>query len=179
MNGVDIAITVVVGLSIIFGVMRGFTKEAIALLAWVLACVLALNFSEPVADLLTSTISQPVIRYISAFLLICIATLILVGLIRLTLKNFIEKNQLSKADRVLGFLFGAARGIMIVGILVYLLEPTEITTQEKWYQSKLIPHFEKVSVTFISFMPSSTAFANSKANLQKRTNPAFEEYLDE
>lgn len=177
MNEIDITIIIIVLISTIFGVMRGFLKEAIALLAWVLACVLALGYSEPVADMLSTTISHPVIRYISAFLLICIGTLVLVGLLRLMIKNVIEKGQLSNADRFLGFLFGAARGVTIVAILVYLFQTTEMAQKENWYTSELIPYFEEVSVTFISFIPSSDEFMPSKEGLNARTSPQIEDFV--
>lgn len=177
MNEIDITIGIIVLVSTIFGVMRGFLKEAVALIAWVLACILALTYSETVANLLASTISHPVIRYITAFLLICLTTLIIVALLRMSMKNIIEKGQLSKADRVLGFLFGAVRGITIICMLVYLLQTTEMARQQKWQTSELIPYFEEVSVTFISFIPASDAFLLSKEGLNKRTNPELEQFM--
>ena len=71
---VDYAIIAILVLSAGISVLRGFLKEAISLLGWVLAFWLALTFADDISGLFASTISQPSMRHGLAFFAILIGT---------------------------------------------------------------------------------------------------------
>jgi len=72
-----------------------------------------------------------------------VVTLILGGIVTSLFRALVEATGLGGLDRLLGVLFGAARGLVIVLAIVILL-PMALPVKEDawWHQSRLIPHFE-------------------------------------
>lgn len=168
MNWIDLTILGIVTFSIFLGFWRGFSKEAISLLSWIAAGAIALKFSTPVSEIFHDTISQTGLRYILAFVLLVTATLVAAFFLKITFARYLESGELSQIDRCLGLTFGGARGAFIVATLVYVLQATPYPNSLDWQQSKLMPHFEKTSALFMSFMPAAPDFLTSKERLRTR-----------
>ena len=76
LNAADWSIITVVGVSTLLSLLRGFVKEALSLIGWVLAFIVAMVFAERFAYLLASSIANPTGRYIVAFAALFVLTLI-------------------------------------------------------------------------------------------------------
>ena len=74
---IDLIIVGVVLLSGLISLVRGFVKEAMSLVIWVVAFAVAMNFKEPAAALLVNVIEQPSIRQLVAWGALFVATLLL------------------------------------------------------------------------------------------------------
>ena len=141
LNAADWLIISVVGVSALLSLMRGFIKEALSLIGWLLAFFLAIMFSERLALLLQHSVQNPAGRYILAFAILFVATLIAMGLLAKLLHSLIEFAGLGALDRVLGMVFGFARGVLIVLAGVVTLRPALGLDRYPWWgDSLLLPH---------------------------------------
>ena len=142
MNWADWLILAILVISALFSLRRGFVKEALSLVTWVSAFIIARLFSEALAMVLERYIETPSIRIASAFAILFIATLIVGALVANLFEMLISATGLSGTDRVLGMGFGIARGGLVVVVLVAPGAPRR--RQWKicgWEESQLIPHF--------------------------------------
>ncbi|MFX5256931.1 CvpA family protein, partial [Acinetobacter baumannii] len=64
MHPADLVILTVLALSLIFGFMRGFVREALSLAGWVLAIIVARWFNEPMSAWLAQWVSTPSVRLV-------------------------------------------------------------------------------------------------------------------
>ncbi len=139
-NGADWAVVVVVVLSILISLSRGFVREALSLLVWVAAFVIAFFFSERLAPLLANTIQVPSLQYAAAFALLFVLTLIVGSLVGYIIGQLVKMTGLSAVDRLLGSMFGLCRGVLIVLLILIFLPKILPVQQDMWWkQSVLIP----------------------------------------
>lgn len=138
MNWADWAILAIIGISSLISVARGFVKEAISLAVWFVAFFIALAFQDPLATLLQHQIESVSLRYIIAFAILFIATLMVGAMVKHLLGEFIKVTGLRGFDRLLGIGFGVLRGCIIV-MAILILMPTIIPVgQEVWWQQSLL-----------------------------------------
>lgn len=144
MNIADYVILGIVGFSLLLSLRRGFVAEAFSLTAWVAAFVVAKMFSNPLALLVGAHINPPSLRIPGAFVMLFIATLIVGGLIQRLLHELVKVTGLSATDRMLGVVFGALRGALIVTVALGMLSRmTEMPNDPWWKHSTLIPEMMK------------------------------------
>lgn len=153
MHWADIAVFSIIGLSILISLFRGFVKEALSLATWIAALAVAIMFSARVAGYIPASVESQTARVIIAFVALFIITLIAGAIINYLVSQVVDKTGLSGTDRMLGIVFGVARGGLIVAILVLLASLTNMP-KEKWWQSTLtLPFFETVAEQVKSVLP--------------------------
>lgn len=140
-NWVDLVILGIVVISSLISLSRGFVKEALSLVIWIFAGVVAWMFGGSLAHHLQHYIDIPSVRTIAACALLFVVTLLVGGLINFLLAQLIRATGLTGTDRLLGMVFGAARGLFLVVILVGLLSLAPVEQDAWWQQSTLVPHF--------------------------------------
>ncbi|ARU89105.1 CvpA family protein [Pseudomonas sp. M30-35] len=138
---VDWAIIAVIGVSSLISLSRGFVKEALSLLTWIIAGAVAWMFGGALSHHLEGFIQTPSARVIAACALLFIATLMVGALVNYLLSELIRVTGLSGTDRFLGMVFGAARGGLLVVLLVGLVSLAPVQEDPWWQQSTLVPHF--------------------------------------
>lgn len=142
MNWADWAILGIVLVSSLISLKRGFVKEALSLVIWILAFIVAMLFGERLAVLLTDLISTPSVREMTAFVLLFAATLIVGAMVNYLVGELVRMTGLSGTDRLFGMMFGVARGLVVVMALLILLPSLVPLDQDSWWhESALIPHF--------------------------------------
>ena len=157
MYWVDIAILVIISLSVLVSVLRGFTKEALSLAGWIIAFWVALTFSDNLQVLLEPHIDVPSARIIVAFAILFLLTLIMAGLVNYLMLQLIKKTGLTGTDRIIGVVFGVARGCVIVAVLVLLAGLTPLPQDPWWEQSHLLPYFQDMAVWIRGYLPAEVA----------------------
>jgi len=151
---IDYAIVGLIFISAIIGLFRGFIKEAFALLTWIVAIGVGLHYSRHFAVLLQKQIEYPSARIAAAFILLFVMTLVLGSLISFILNHLIETTGLTGTDRLMGMLFGIARGAVLVSVMVLLAGVTPLPEDPWWKHSLLIPPFQALAVWLKSHIPS-------------------------
>jgi len=154
---IDYAILGLIGLSAIIGLFRGLVREAFSLLTWIVAVAVAVHFSRDFASYFDSLISVPSARIAASFAVLFLVTLILGGLINFLLSELVEKTGLTGTDRLLGLLFGVARGMVVIAVLVVLAGLTPLPEDPWWNEASLIQPFESLAVWLRDQIPDSMA----------------------
>ena len=139
MNEVDIAILVVIGLSCLFGLWRGLIKEVLSLVTWIAALLVARVYSQTLSDLMTGMIENEGARYVAAFASLFVIVMMLGTLLNHLMSKLLTISGLKFADRVFGGVFGGARGVIIVLVIMFITSVFVSETQ-RWQQSVLIPY---------------------------------------
>jgi len=145
MIAVDYVLMSIFAVSAIIGLFRGFVKEAISLIGWVVAVWGAWRFGAQVSAWLPDFVDDVTIKIWAARLLVLIGVLIVSGLISRLVSFLIDKTGLSGTDRMVGMVFGLARGMVLAGLAVNLLEVAGFDEASWWPESKLIPYVEPVA----------------------------------
>jgi membrane protein required for colicin V production len=114
MTGFDIAVLLLVGLGAITGFIRGFVEEVLALLAWIFSLVAIHYLHTPMAEFLIPRIGTPSGANVLAFAILLLIPYAAIKLLGNWLGRASRNSVLGPIDRVLGFGFGAVKGILIV-----------------------------------------------------------------
>lgn len=141
MNWADWVVVAVIVVSALLSLRRGFVKEALSLVTWVAAFIVARVFTDNLSVLLADYIDTPSARVIAAFAILFVLTLIVGALINRLISLIVEATGLSSTDRLLGMVFGVARGGLLIVVIVALLGMTPVVQDRWWQESELIPHF--------------------------------------
>lgn len=125
---IDAVVAGVIVLSAILAYSRGLVREAMAIAGWVGAAVLAFVFA-PAAQPLVREVpmlgdflgESCELSIIAAFAIVFAVGLVVAALFTPLLSGVIQRTALGGVDQALGFLFGAARGVLLVAVafLVY------------------------------------------------------------
>jgi len=150
---IDYVIVGIVLLSALVSVLRGFMQEALSLAAWILAAWIALTFSDGLAGLLGGYIGTPTIRLVVAFAILFLVTIILGAAVNYLVGQLVRKTGLTGTDRMLGIIFGVARGAIIVAILVLLAGLTPLPREHWWKESLLVGNFQEIAAWARDYLP--------------------------
>lgn len=142
---IDILIAVALLISIVVGLFRGFVKEAISIAALLVAIWAALYFGPEIGDVSKSWIKSEELQTWFGRILVFTVILSLGGLIGWGISKLVRLSVLSGIDRLVGAIFGAARGVLFVALFILGGQYAGFDNDRWWLESKLMPHFEVVA----------------------------------
>ena len=137
MTPIDYCIIAVVFLSIFFGCFRGFIRELLSLIGWVLAFYTANFFTDSFYQLIPFNLDDS-IKYIVGYFIIFISVLIIASMIIKLINKFIKSVGLGFSNFILGGFFGFTRGVLVVFVMIFLLEKTSFALNPAWENSSYI-----------------------------------------
>ncbi len=161
----DIAVLLVVGLSVLVSLMRGATREALAIACWLGAGAVAWYGFGYARELARRTIETPWLADVAAFCVVFIVPLIGFKLVAAVLVDHLPGGRLALVDRLAGAAFGAARGAFIV-CAVYLGLSMAIGPEEQpaWVRQALIlPYVREGAGLLQRFVPEDVARSGKAA----------------
>jgi membrane protein required for colicin V production len=154
MAWIDLVIIGIISLSALISLIRGFVKESISLVTWVVAGVLTLRYYAPMADLLEPFINSVNLRQWVGGGILFVATLIVGAIVNFIVSQLVSKTGLSGTDKALGVVFGAARGVLIVTMIVLLASLTPMPEAPWWQESATIEFFQQLAIWVKSVIPA-------------------------
>jgi len=156
-TGFDFVALAILAVSGVLGLVRGLLKELLSLVAYLLAFVAAIWWGPTVHGWLQPYIETALLRMGVSYAAVFIVVLLGVGLVNMTLSALIRTTGLGPADHGLGGLFGLARGLLIILILVALAGYTPLP-QEPWWRDAMFSPSAVGAVKHIkTWLPPSLA----------------------
>ena len=113
LDGILVGFTLV---SAMLAMVRGFSREILSVVSWAAAAAAAFFFYKPVLPYLKPYIENEKIAMAASAGVVFIIALIVVSVITMKLADWIIDSRIGALDRTLGFLYGAARGILVVAV---------------------------------------------------------------
>lgn len=157
----DLIILSIVALSAVVGLVQGFLKEICSLVTWVLAIWMAWKFAPMVTPWLGSTMSEASYGIWAGRAIVFIAVLVLGAIVGYLLNHFVRMSLFSGMDRLLGFLLGVMRGVVIVALIIILAQSARLDEEGWWKQSRFVPVLTPVAsllrVIVGEYLPESRA----------------------
>jgi len=144
LTGVDVLILVVLLGSTVIGALRGFVREAVSVVFWILAVWGAWQFGPVIVPHLGGLLADPSIAPWVGRLVILVLILLIGWVAGMLLSYFTRSIGLGPLDRVIGVLFGIVRGMVLVGLMIIGGELLHMNQEEWWNRSKLVPYGETV-----------------------------------
>jgi membrane protein required for colicin V production len=157
MATLDYIVIGIVLLSLLFGLWRGVVGEVIALVAWAVAFVAALEYGTQTGLSLFAGIADPALRTLAGCTLVFVGVLVAMSLIRLAVRQMVKALGLSLSDRLLGMVFGAVRGVLLAMVLVAAGGMTSAPQQAWWKESTLVPPLQIAVLAAKPLLPDEVA----------------------
>jgi membrane protein required for colicin V production len=162
----DLVVIGIVLISALLAAVRGFTREVLAIVAWVVAAAAAWYLHPAALPIAQQYISSGTVALVAAIGAIFVITLIIVSILTVQISDLILDSRIGALDRTLGLFFGAARGFLICVIgwafLGWLLQGKE----PEWATaSRTRPAMENTRDNIIAMLPE-----NAEALLQRLRN---------
>lgn len=140
MTWIDYCIAALALISVLVGVMRGFTREILSLLTWVFAFACAALFGGRAANLLENHITDPALREAVACGLVFFAVLLIGAIFTHVAVQAVRDSRFSASDRTLGGGVGVLRAVIALALFVLVAGRLGAAEDNWWRQSRIVPH---------------------------------------
>ncbi|RYE34216.1 MAG: CvpA family protein [Hyphomicrobiales bacterium] len=181
----DLVVLGVVLISALLAAVRGFTREVLAIASWVAAAAVAWVFHPQlvpfVQQYIPASSAQGTIALVASIAALFLGTLIVVSLITARISDFVLDSRIGALDRTLGFVFGAARGLLlaVVGYLFF----TALVGNEKlpaWAKdAKATPILEETGRSLQAMLPQDLNLIVDKMLKKRKADEATEAPAEE
>lgn len=141
----DYIILAIVLISAVAGLIQGFLREVCALVTWVLAVWLAWKLGPLIGPHLGGALAKEPYGLWAGRALVFVAVLVVGAIVGAVVNHFVRLSLFSGLDRLLGFVLGVLRGVVIVGVAVILAQTLRLDGEAWWQKSRLVPQFTPVA----------------------------------
>jgi membrane protein required for colicin V production len=157
----DIILASIMLISGFLAMLRGITREVLSILSWALAAVATLFFFPKYQAQAHAYVEPPLLADAILAGGIFLVVLIIVSLITVRISDGVLDSRIGALDRSLGFVFGLARGLVLV-VIAYLfftwLVPED--SQPQWIRdARTLPILKKTGAGIVSLLPEDPAAA--------------------
>ena len=140
MDGADHIFAIILLVSGGIGYFRGFVRESIALLAWLVGIWVAWHFAYLVNPWLGGALAEPGVREWTGRAIVLLLVLLAGALTGSIVSYFVRRAVgLAAMDRILGVAFGLMRGVVIIGLLVLAGRAVGLDGEPWWERTNSMP----------------------------------------
>lgn len=169
----DLILAAIMLISGFLAMLRGLTREVLSILSWAVAALATLYFFPQYQAQARVYIEPALLADAALAGGIFLVVLIIVSLITVRISDGVLDSRIGALDRTLGFLFGLARGLVLV-VIAYLfftwLVPED--TQPPWIRdARSLPILKQTGAGIVSLLPEDPASAIPGLNKQEETTP--------
>lgn len=151
LDGILVGFTLV---SAMLAMVRGFSREVLSVVSWAAAAAAAFFFYKPVVPYVQPYIDNEKVAMGAAAGIVFIVALIVVTVVTMKLADWIIDSRVGALDRTLGFLYGAARGILVVAVALLFFNWLAGDKAPDWVaQAKSRPLLESIGTKIESLLP--------------------------
>ena len=155
MTSFDYIVLLVIGISIVVSMMRGAVREVLAIVGWVVALYTARTYAPQLVPLLPPDIPTEPLKVLAAFVILLLGVLLVASLLAIALSSIIKKIGLNWLNRFVGALFGLARGLLIVCVLVFLAGLTSLPKDARWTNAMFSAPLEVLVKSMMPWLPQA------------------------
>ena len=142
LDGIVVGFTLV---SAILAMVRGFSREVLSIASWVVSAIAAFFLYPVVLPYVQPYISNSMLAMLAAAAVIFFIVLIIMTIITMKMADFVIDSRVGALDRTLGFVYGAARGILVVAVAYLFYSELVGTNQPTWVaEAKSRPLLESI-----------------------------------
>lgn len=155
----DLGVLGIVLISAFLSMMRGFTREVLAIGSWAAAAAAAYYFYPVVLPYVAPYIHKEIVAQAVSAAAVFFVTLIVVSLFTVRFSDAILDSKIGALDRSLGFLFGAARGFLL-GVVAFSIFNWLVAEkqQPEWVKTaKTRPALIETANRVIALLPEDAA----------------------
>ncbi|MGB8278428.1 MAG: CvpA family protein [Methylovirgula sp.] len=151
----DLGLIVVILISALLAMLRGFTREVLAIASWGAAALAAIYFHPLVLPYVKPYVSKDVLALALSAAIVFFVVLIVVSLITVKISDAILDSKVGPLDRSLGFVFGAVRGLLLCVIaFVFFTWLVPEKTQPQWVKSaRMKPLLQSTGNELMAMLP--------------------------
>lgn len=171
LNWADYLTIAIIVISTLISLIRGFVCEIMSLITWIIAFIIAFEFSGKLSLAFANYIQSQSTRLAIGFAIIFIVTLILGSLIGHFLSMLVSKGKIKGVDRTLGMIFGFMRGILVIAVILLLVSIGSPDHAKWWTESYLLPHFQGLVNWLSGFLPHQISSLQQATNNVVTNNP--------
>ena len=157
MNLADWVIVASVVISALVGIYRGFVREILSLISWIVAIWAAFTFANSGSVYFEPYLDQPELRTAASFAAIFVVVLLVLSIISYLLHRLLSISGIAGTDRALGGIFGIARAVALVALFLLLARLTGYPQETWWKQSLLIQQLQPLVEIFHQLLPLDIA----------------------
>ena len=156
--GFDLFALLVLFISGVMALMRGFVREALTVTAFVGAALAALWCQPVIGAVMREFINSAVIANLLAMAIVFLVVYLAISFVTSSLKRNVKDGEdISVIDRTLGFVFGVVRGILLLGLIVLVFKNTLPGAQPEWLRgARVYPLAEATARLLQSLAPDGT-----------------------
>lgn len=157
MTSFDYTVLVIIGISIVVSMMRGAVREMLAIAGWIVAIYVAKTYAAQLIPLLPPDIPTEALKVLAAYIIVFFGVLLVASLLIIALSSLIKKIGLNWLNRGVGAVFGFARGLLIVCVLVFLAGLTSLPKDARWTNAMFSSPLEALVKSVLPFVPQMVA----------------------
>ncbi|WP_173931286.1 CvpA family protein [Chelativorans sp. Marseille-P2723] len=151
LDGILVGFTLV---SAMLAMVRGFSREILSIASWIVAAFAAYFLYPVVLPYVTPHIGNATVALIVSAAAVFLVVLVIVTIITMKMADFIVDSRIGALDRTLGFLYGAARGILVVAVALLFLNWLLASNPPSWIsEAKSRPLLEGVGSWLQGLLP--------------------------
>ena len=146
MNGADHLFAIILLASGVLGYVRGFIRESIALLSWLIGLWVAWHYAHLVNPWLGGALAAPGVREWAGRAVVLLLVLLVGAAVGSITAHYMRRaSGLAVTDRSLGGLFGLMRGAVVIGLLVMGGRAVNLDLEPWWDKTRSMPVAEAIA----------------------------------
>jgi membrane protein required for colicin V production len=165
----DLGLIAIILLSALLAMLRGFTREVLAIASWGAAALAAIYFHPLVLPFVKPYVSKDVVALALSAAIVFFIVLIVVSLITIRISDAILDSKVGPLDRSLGFVFGAVRGLLLCVIgFVFFTWLVPDNSQPEWVKNaRMKPLLQSTGRELMAMLPDDPEGLLAKLRKQK------------
>lgn len=151
----DGLLLVIMFISAVLAMIRGFVREVLSIVSWVAAAAAAFLLYERVLPYAEQYIAHDLVAMGVSAAAVFLVTLLVVSYITMRISDFVLDSRIGALDRTLGFVFGAVRGLLLVVVAMmffnWFVQPEQ---QPQWVKNaKSRPIMLSIGERLVAVLP--------------------------
>ena len=164
LDGILVGFTLV---SAMLAMVRGFSREILSIASWAAAAAAAFFFYPILLPYVQPHIDNEQLAMVAAAGIIFVIALIVVTVLTMKIADFIIDSRVGALDRTLGFLYGAARGVLVVAVGLLFFNWLAGANAPAWVaNAKSRPLLDTIGTALEGFLPD-----DPENSILKRLSP--------